>query len=234
MIERLYVHNFRCFENFTLDLVDRPAALLIGRNGAGKSTVLECFRLFQKICRGFNRVKELISASDFTQQRTDRPMRFEVELNLGMKRFKYAISFEWPPNFHEARILDEALTVDGDVVFTRQNAQIQLAGGSSFLLDWHIVALPIITERPGERTIQDLKSYFANMILISPIPANMSGFSEEATAELQKDSSNYASCLRALLGKKPAVYTKFDSYLKAVIPDYASIENVERGESGTQ
>ena len=234
MIERLYVHNFRCLENFPLDLIDRPSALLIGRNGAGKSTVIECFRLFQKICRGANRVKSLVSASDFTQYLTDRPMRFEIELNLGKRRFKYAISFEWPLHFHEARILDEALTVDGDLIFTRQNAHIQLAGGSSFDLNWHVVALPIINERPGERAIQDVKTYFANMILISPIPANMTGFSEEATLELQNDTSNYASCLRALLDQKPAAYNPFESYLKSVIPDFASIENVDRGEHGKQ
>jgi hypothetical protein len=29
------------------------------------------------------------------------------------KRYKYAISFEWPPDFREARILDEGLWLDG-------------------------------------------------------------------------------------------------------------------------
>ena len=45
MIERLYVHNFRCLENFTLDLAGHPSALLIGKNGAGKSTVLQCLQV---------------------------------------------------------------------------------------------------------------------------------------------------------------------------------------------
>jgi predicted ATPase len=40
--------------------------------------------------------------------------------------------------------------------------------------------------------------------------------------------------LRALLGKKPAAYNVFENYVKTVIPDFSSIENVERGESGTQ
>ncbi len=62
----------------------------------------------------------------------------------------------------------------------------------------------------------------------------MTGFSEEPTMELRDDASNYASCLRALLGQKPAAYGAFDSYVKAVIPDFSSIENVERGENGTQ
>jgi ABC-type cobalamin/Fe3+-siderophores transport system ATPase subunit len=234
MIERLYIHNFRCFENFTLDLAGRSSALVIGKNGVGKSTLLHCLGLFQAICRGFNRVRNLISATDFAQHRMDHPMRFEVEVVLSGKRFKYAVSFDWPPNFREARVLDEGLWADGQVVFTRSQAQIQLAGGPSFRLDWHTVALPVIEERPGERAIQDVKSFLGTLILLAPIPANMTGFAEEPSLQLQKDAANYASCLRALLGQKPAGYTVLDSYVRAVIPDFSSIENVERGESGTQ
>ena len=234
MIERLYAHNFRCLENFTIDFGARPSVLVIGKNGAGKSTVLQCLALFQSICRGSNRVGKLISASDFTQHRMNHPMRFEVELTLSGKQFKYAVSFEWPETFREARILDESLSVDGQVIFTRHQAQIHLSGGAAFGLDWHIVALPVINERPGERAIQDIKTFFACMILIAPIPAKMTGFSEEPSMELQDDAANYASCLRGLLGQKPAAYSEFDSYVKTVIPDFSSIENIERGESGTQ
>lgn len=140
MIERVYIHNFRCFENFTLDLVGRPSALVIGRNGAGKSTLLHCLGLFQAICRGFNRVRNLISIADFAQHRSDRPMRFEIDLVLYGRRFKYALSFEWPPTFREARVLEESLSVEGGVIFTRDQARIQLASGPSFGLDWHTVA----------------------------------------------------------------------------------------------
>src|SRR5437016_12227698 len=108
MIERLYVHNFRCFENFKLEFASHPSVLLIGKNGAGKSTVLHCLAILQSICRGSNRARNLIVGSDFTQHRMDHPMRFEVELTLAGKRFTYAISFEWPANFREARILDES------------------------------------------------------------------------------------------------------------------------------
>lgn len=234
MIERLYVDNFRCLVNFTLDLADRPSALLIGKNGAGKSTVLESLQLFQRICRGAGRVGGLISASDFTQNRTDRPMRFEVDAKLENKRFKYGVAFEWPTGFREARILDETLEVDGVAVFTRDQSKVQLVGGPAFGIDWHIFALPVINEPPGERAIRVMKRFFAEMILIAPIPANMTGFSQEESTELEPDAANYASCLRALLAQKPAAYTVFDSYIKAVVTDFSSIENVARGESGTQ
>lgn len=234
MIERIYVHNFRCLENFTFDLAGCSSALVIGGNGSGKSSLLECLQLFQRICRGSHRVGSLICAGDFTRHRTDLPMRFEVELTLSGKRYNYSVSFEWPPGFREARILDESLVVEGQSIFERHGSQTQLAGGPAFGIDWQIVALPVINERPGERAIQDLKAFFATMMLLAPIPANISGVSEAPSTELQRDGANFASCLRSLLERKPAAYSVFDSYVKAVIPDFSAVENLARGESGTQ
>src|SRR5665213_173738 len=234
MIERLYIQNFRCLENITLDFAGRPSALILGKNGSGKSTIRHAIAIFQSICRGSSRVGSLILMSDFAFHHVDRPMRFEIEVTLSGKRFKYAGSFDWPDNFREARVLDESLAVDGQDVFTRQQDQIHLADGANFGLDWHVFALPVINERPPEHAIQDLKAFLASMVLIAPIPAHMSGFSEEPSGELEEDAGNYASCLRALLEKKPRAYSEFDSYVRTVIPDFSSIENVDRGPNGKQ
>ncbi|MFN7803149.1 MAG: hypothetical protein ACK5TO_04005, partial [Planctomycetaceae bacterium] len=137
-------------------------------------------------------------------------MRFEVELTLSGKHFHYSLSFEGPTRFAEARVLDESLSVEGQAIFTRRGSRTQLSDGPAFGLDCHIVALPVINERPEEHAIQDLKTFFATMMLLAPIPANISGFSEAPSTELQGDGANYASCLRALLGQKPAAYSVFD------------------------
>lgn len=51
MIERIYIHNFRCLENFELSL-EGNSALLIGKNGTGKSTISFALALLQGIARG--------------------------------------------------------------------------------------------------------------------------------------------------------------------------------------
>lgn len=232
MIERLYVHNFRCLENFSLDLADRPSAVLIGKNGAGKSTVLHALSVLQKIGRGPNRVKNVVSAGDFPRHRKDLPMRFEVDLNLSGTRFKYTVSFEWPPTFFEARISEESLTRDGTVVFTRNQGEVQLAGGASFGLDWHVFAIPVLNERPPARSIQEVRTFFQGLVLLAPIPKLISGFSEGPLVELDLEAKNYASCLRALLQQKPKMYSEFDAFVKEVIPDFSSIENIDRGTEG--
>jgi len=234
MIERLFIHNYRCFENFSIDFTGRASTLIIGKSGTGKSTLRQALQLLQSICRGSSRVRDLIVGSDFSQNRQHIPMRFEIDLSLAGKRFRYTISFDMPENFREARIADESLSVDGHEVFSREHAQINLANGTTFRLDWHVAALPLIHERPGESSIPQVKAFFANMILVAPIPSNMSGFSEEDSLELNEDGGNISTCLNALLLRHPAAYGIISDYLQSAIPDFASIENVPRGEKGTQ
>jgi predicted ATPase len=70
VIRRFYIHNFRCLENFELPVSGHTAVLLIGDNGAGKSTVAHALQVLQRIARGTNRVGGLVSESDFTRGRT--------------------------------------------------------------------------------------------------------------------------------------------------------------------
>jgi predicted ATPase len=234
MIERLYVNNFRCFENFSIDLVDHSSALVIGNNGVGKSTFLNALAVLQSIGRGSGRAKELIGRSDFTQERTDIPMRFEIDLKLAAKHFKYTISFDFPSNFEEARVVEESLFVDGYEIFSRVQAQVNITDGGAFRVDWHVLALPVINEPQGQTSIQQVKSFLGSLILIAPIPATMSGFSEEDSVELKHDASNFSSWFNALLSRFPAAYSDLYDYLKHSIPDLSSFENVPRGESGKQ
>jgi predicted ATPase len=234
MIERLHVTNFRCLENCTVDFVGRESALVIGKNGAGKSTLRQALGVFQKICRGPNRVKEWIDRGDYAQGRTHIPIRLELDLTLSARRIKYGIAFELPEHFREARVAEETLTVDGDSVFSRRQSQVTLSNGTTFGLDWHVAALPVIKERQFEIVVQQLKAYCASLILVAPIPAHMSGFSEEESFELEEHAENFSDWLNALLRRKPESYGHILKYLQEVMPDLGSFENVPRGEKGNQ
>ncbi len=245
MIERLYVQNFKCLESFTLDFGSNSSALIIGRNGAGKSTVRQALGVLQKIGRGSGRVDDLIKSTDYSfydqyldqQGRfngTDKPIRIEITLTIAGKRFVYAISFDWPANYREARILDEKLTVDAQLVFNRHQEQVSLPGNSPFGLDWHVFALSVINEKPPATSIRDFKAFLASLVLMAPVPAHMDGFSEKPTDRLGEEASNFASCLRGLLEKKPAVYSALESFLRTVITDFSSLDHDDRGKAGKQ
>ena len=51
MIKKIKIKNFRCFENCEIDF--KMLSILVGKNNAGKSTLIEALRL---VSVGVNRV----------------------------------------------------------------------------------------------------------------------------------------------------------------------------------
>ncbi|MDR3555307.1 MAG: AAA family ATPase [Syntrophobacteraceae bacterium] len=234
MLQRLYVHNFRCLENFELVLKDQPSALLIGSNGAGKSTLGDALKILQGIARSLNRVQTFVGAKDFARGRSDVPMRFEVEVLLEKKLFNYTLALELPEGFRELRVAEEQLVVDGNPVYSRERAQVTLhypePGRTEFGVDWHLVALPIIQERPGAGSIDLFKTWLSRSIILAPIPSLMTGTSVGATLEPEQNGSNFAEWLAGLWKFYPPAYTDLADYLRQVMPDFRDILNKPAGE----
>ncbi len=234
MIRRLYVHNFRCLENFELPISGLSSALLIGKNGAGKTTVGFALEILQRIARGTNRVGDLVKPKDLARGRADVPMRFEIEVELNKKIYSYGISFEFPEGFKELRVLDEKLTFGGKPVYRRQSAQVHLAktigqGDAKFLIDWHLVALPIVQEQSAKDPLSIFKQWLARMLILRPMPSLISGDSKEETLQPNLQVTDFAAWFSGLLAYAPAAYSKIDEYLKQVMPDLKDIQNPASG-----
>ncbi len=228
MLQRLYAHNFRCLENFELKVGSMPSALLIGKNGTGKSTISLVLEIFQSIGRGINRVKDLVQPKDFARGRSDVPMRFEIEVLLLDKPYHYILALEFPEKFKELRILEESLHVSGKPVYLRKGAQVTLIKNlheSQFFLDWHLIALPVIQVQSETDPLYIFKTWLARTIILSPVPRLINGNSTGETLEPAHDGSNLGEWLSGLLGRYPAAYAEIDKYLRQAMPDLSEIRN---------
>jgi predicted ATPase len=230
MLQRLYVHNFRCLENFELVLKGMSSVLLIGKNGAGKSTVSSALGVLQNIGRGINRVGQLVQSKDFARGRSDVPIRFELEVLLNEQLYKYAIAFELPEKFRELRVSEEQLLVSGEAIYSRKEAKVILYNSSQnreaqFLVDWHLVALPVIQEQSEIDPLYTFKTWLANLVILAPIPSFMTGYSNRETLEPESDGSNFGDWFSGLLRRYPAAYTQVDRYLREVMPDIQDFLN---------
>ncbi|MGA3113063.1 MAG: AAA family ATPase [Syntrophobacteraceae bacterium] len=230
MLQRLYVHNFRCLENFELDLKEMPSALLIGKNGSGKSTIAYALEVLQKIGRGTNRVRELVLPKDFVRGRSDVPIRFEIEVLLDNRLFKYVLALELPVGFRELRVSEEQLIVAGNAIYSRKQGQVTLHSSpqnreAQFLVDWHLVALPVIQEQSEKDPLKTFKTWLAWTIILAPIPSLITGDSEGETLVPKRDGSNFGEWSRGLLNGYPAAYTQVEKYLRELMPDIRDFQN---------
>lgn len=230
MIRRLYIHNFRCLENFELPIANTPSVLLIGKNGAGKTTIGQALEILQKIARSTNRVGNLVKPKDLSQGRTDAPMRFEIQVDLGGKTYEYVIAFELPQGFRELRVLQEKLAVEGVPVYTREVAEVRLAKGgrekeARFLIDWHLVALPIVQEQSADDPLFVFRQWLAHMLILRPIPSLILGTSDQETLQPCAQVTDFGAWFSGLLAYAPSAYAEIDQYLKQVMPDIRDIKN---------
>ena len=236
MLQRLYVHNFRCLENFELTIKGMSSALLIGKNGTGKSTIASALEVLQSIGRGINRVGQLVQSKDFDRGRSDVPIRFEIEVLLDEKLYKYVLAFELPEKFRELRVFEEQLLVSGEQIYSRKEAQVTLYSTlqnreAQFLVDWHLVALPVIQEQSTTDPLRIFKTWLARMIILAPIPSLMTGDSNGETLEPKRDGSNFGEWFFGLLSRYPAAYTQIDKYLREVMPDIQDFLNEQIGKN---
>lgn len=219
VIRRFYVHNFRCLENFELPVAGLSSALLIGKNGSGKSTVGLALEILQRIARGTNRVGDLVKPKDFARGRADVPMRFEIEVQLNGKPHEYILALESRNEFGELRVLEEKVRVDGKPVYTRE------VGPQYNQIDLELVALPILQWKPIGGPVSMLRQWLAHMLILRPIPSLILGDSNGETLEPSPQVTNLGAWFSGLLAFTPSAYAEIDAHLKQVMPDFKDIKN---------
>ena len=163
-------------------------------------------------------------------------MRFEIEVELGAKIYRYAIAFELPKGFKELQILEEKLEVNGKLLYTREAAEVRLdlrdsgntmqslVSSSSFPIDLHLAALPIIQQRFKDDPLL-FKQWLARMLILRPIPSLIGGDSKDETLEPNVEVTDFGAWFSGLLASAPSAYAEIDQYLKQVMPDLKDIKN---------
>ncbi len=221
-------------ENFELPIQGRSSALLIGKNGAGKTTVGFALEILQKIARGTNRVGELVKPKDLTRERTDVPMRLEIEVDLEGKAYGYSIAFDFPDSFKELRVFEEKLTVSGKIVYSRELAKVHLTKSgqereATFFIDWHLVALPIIQQQAAKDPVVFFKQWLSRMLILRPMPSMILGHSQDQTLQPDTKVTDIGAWFGGLMSHAPSAYGRVYDYLKQFMPDLEDITNPSVG-----
>ena len=116
MLKRLYADNFRCLENFEVRL-DRSNVLL-GRNGTGKTSLLDALRRIQDfVVRGL-KVDDVFPVRDLSINQRRPTQRFELDTESDGAKYAYELVIEHQPERNRARVLQEDLQHNYHTVFS--------------------------------------------------------------------------------------------------------------------
>ena len=229
MIDRLYIHNYRSLENFELPVKGLHSALLIGKNGTGKSSIGLALEILQRIGRGDNRVGKLVKPEDMTCDRGNGPVRFELDVRISEIRYVYCLALELPKGFRELRVLEESLVIDGDPKFTREVAEVRFPkdNGQAFTMsfDWHLIWLSVAQARSVTDPLDIFRRWLSRMLILRPYPQGIRGESSDETLNPSPEMENLGDWWNGLIKHSPASYSRIESTLKRMMPDLRDLKN---------
>jgi predicted ATPase len=232
MIQRFYVNNYRSLENFELPVSGLSSALLIGKNGAGKSSVGSALEILQQIGRGKNTVGDLLALRDMSHGRAEVPVRLELEVEITKVRYEYKLAFELAKGAKELRVAEESLTIAGKAWFTRTEGSVVLLSDAesrsepvSLSLDGNVVWLPLMFAPSLTDPLYIFQQWLARMIILRPLPSLIMGDSNEESLYPTPGVLNLGDWWSGLLAHAPAAYARIDASLKLLMPDLKDIKN---------
>jgi hypothetical protein len=233
MLEKIRIKNFRCFDDFAIDVAGLNSVLLLGRNGSGKSTFGYVFQILQKMALQSSRVGDLMRPSDLFDKDKGE-IAIEIVAKISSKRYLYRVALELPARFAEFRVKTESLYQNDSLIFERELAQINLKRPRqkdevSFNIDWHSIALPIIQTSSLEDPISIFKNWLSRIVILRPIPSLMQGVSDRFSSSPSPSVENFGEWFSAISVSNPAVYEPFIAFLREVMPDISAVRNPSVG-----
>ena len=233
MLSRMHVDNFRCLVNFDLKL-DR-LNLLLGENGAGKTTVFEVLRRLQGFLGGTLNVDAAFPAQDLTRWQQLGIQNFELELKQGDDVYSYGLSIEHDADRRRRRVNRESLLMNQRILFDFQGGTAHLyrddfTTGPEVIFDWSRSGVASLQARTDNKMLTRFREQVARMVIVSPCPVNMGGESLEEGRYLARTAENFSSWYRYVSQEHQGNVVDLTNELRDVLPAFDSFRLPELSE----
>ena len=228
MLQRLYVDNYRCLVNFELPL--QELSLLLGRNGVGKTSVLDVVFALRCLLSGAAKVTspDTFPTRTLTRWQNRELQTFEIDVRLGTDTFRYRLEVEHHRATRQGRILREDLTSNGKPLFECKKGVVQLyldnhSKGPLYAVDWSESALARVAARDDNRRLTHFRDFVNRVVVCGLYPASFSAESLGEDALLKRDANNFADWYRHVLLERPDLVPEFTKALVEVVKGFRSI-----------
>jgi predicted ATPase len=235
MITRVYIDNFRCFSNF--EVKPKRLNLLIGNNGAGKSTFIEVVhRVVELAVMGY-----AIDAAFPWHTRTswDSRANQRIELEISGKDgvFQYSLDLAHDLIHQTVALQREQVKYDSRTLFLYDNDIVKLHNndgklGTQFPYRGTRSFLSQLEARPENTLLRWFLESLTQIWLLKLNPTNVDRESLRESDTLDADGSNFASWYRHLSQERPEDLPKLFDRLSVTLPGFRTLKTVSIGQHG--
>ena len=235
MIERIYIHNYKCLVNFDLE-IRNPTVLLLGANGVGKTAVLDVMFGLRKLLAGDAKVTDRVAfhPSTLTRWQSGLEQVFMLQAKVGNDSFTYRLEIEHLKRGRHARIAKETLTADGTTLFSCELGKVSLyrddgSEGPKYLADWKESALARVAEHRDNTRLTSFMRFIEDTVVCSIWPDGVRPETTDEDRHLDRRASNFVAWYRHALQENPLSIGSHVGALREVIDDF---DNVQLKQSG--
>lgn len=234
MITRLYIHNFRTLLNFEVQLKDFN--LLIGRNGTGKTSILEVLGRLRRFIVDGAGVDDLYPEKDISTLASKRSGRFEIDVHTGGMNFRYEIEIAHDLEKKKSRIEKEVLLEDGNIIFENIMGEASLYNdsygkGPSFPIDWSRSGLNVVMPRNDNTKLIAFKEYMGNVCVSRLNPMVMRAESRGEAQTPAENMEHFSDWYRYLLQAEPGKTALISQKLAPALPGFKYLKFAPSGDA---
>lgn len=226
MIRRVYIDNYRRMVNFDLPLSE--FALLLGTNGAGKSSVLDVVFALRDFLGGTAKVLDVFPPSSRTRWQDRNIQVFELDVALDSEPFEYRLEVEHDLASRKARVKTERLTSEGKPLFGFSEGEVHLfrdnhSAGPIFPASWAESALARVFPGKDNLRLTRFLEFMRKVLVCGFYPRAFTAESSSEDSVLQRDGSNFASWYRHVIQEHQDSAPAYLETMREVIEGFQNI-----------
>lgn len=235
MLRKLYVDNYKCLVNFEIELHDM--CLLLGRNGVGKSSVLDVVFAVRLLLSGLAKItdEDIFPATTLTRWQQRRIQIVELAAELDGDSMTYRLEVEHEEGFRKARIVHESLHASGQPLYTFLQGEVQLykddhQKGPTFTGEWTESGLARVAPVASNKRLTNFLEWARKILVCGLYPRSFQTETSSEDAVLERDGRNFSAWYRHIFQERQDLVPGYVEALKQVIGGFEgiSLERVGR------
>jgi len=233
-LERLYIHNYRCFVDFELRPENR--CLLLGYNGTGKTSIFEVLEVIQDIVVNNLNVDDVFLSRTLSKLVESEEQCIEMDIASEWGTFRYELHVLHDERRQTCTIASERVTLNGAPLYDFSHGTVSVyrddhSTFQSISYSAHHSFLASIESNFETNRLLWLKSYIDRIKVLRVTPATMNGTAKSSDIVLERDGSNFAAWCRNLLADDPDNVQRARKGLQEVLDGFESIRMQQDGRS---